>query len=61
MGKKPTPKKRLSKDRGRRRHSTYLAREVVRLKGLSKSPFSKPAGQKDRGSKALEKITKIKA
>lgn len=61
MSKKPTPKKRLSKDRGRRRHSVYLGREVVRLKNMAASPFSGPAAPKDRGSKALKKITRIKA
>lgn len=61
MSKKPVPKKRLSKDRGRRRHSTYLSNEVKRLRGLAASPFSGPAPKKNRGRKALDAITKIKA
>ncbi len=61
MSKKPTPKKRLSKDRGRRRHSVYLGNEVRRLKNLAASPFSGPAPKKRRSEKALEKITTIKA
>ena len=61
MSKKPTPKKRLSKDRGRRRHSVYLGKEVVRLRNFSASPFAAPAKPRKSGSKALKKITKVKA
>lgn len=61
MGKRPTPKKRLSKDRGRRRHSVYVNAEVSRLRGLANSPYAGPAPQKDQSGKALEKITRIKA
>jgi hypothetical protein len=61
MSKRPTPKKRLSKDRGRRRHSAYIVGEVKRLVHFSRSPYAAPAKGKDRGSKALEKITKVKA
>lgn len=61
MSKKPTPKKRLSKDRGRRRHSVYLNLEVVRLKNFAASPFAKPAIHRTRSGKALKKITKVKA
>ncbi len=61
MAKRPTPKKRLSKDRGRRRHSVYVQNEVKRLRGKSMSPYGRPAQKKDRGGKAMKKITKIKA
>ncbi len=61
MAKRPTPKKRLSKDRGRRRHSVYLGKEVVRLRNFAASPFSGPAPARDRSGKALKKITKVKA
>lgn len=61
MSKKPTPKKRLSKDRGRRRHSVYVGREVVRLRNFSASPFSGPAPVRSKSGKALKKITKVKA
>jgi hypothetical protein len=61
MAKRPTPKKRLSKDRGRRRHSVYVGKEVVRLTHFASSPFAGPAKPKNRGSKAVEKITRIKA
>lgn len=61
MAKRPTPKKRLSKDRGRRRHSVYLGNEVKRLKNFSSSPFAGPARPRDKSGKALKKITRIKA
>ncbi len=61
MAKRPTPKKRLSKDRGRRRHSVYVGLEVVRLRNFSASPFAAPAASKNRSKKALQKITKVKA
>lgn len=61
MAKKPTPSKRLSKDRGRTRHSVYLMKETKRLTDLAGSPYSTPALQRDRSGKALEKITRIKA
>jgi hypothetical protein len=61
MSKKPVPSKRLSKDRSRRRHSVYIGVEIRRLKNRSASPYGAPAGAKDKGAKALEKITKIKA
>ena len=61
MAKRPTPKKRLSKDRGRRRHSVYAGLEVRRLTAFASSPFAGPAKSKDRSGKALKKITRIKA
>jgi hypothetical protein len=61
MSKKPTPKKRLSKDRGRRRHSVYVGKEVKRLKHFSLSPYAGPARSKSKSGKALKKITRIKA
>lgn len=61
MSKKPTPKKRLSKDRGRRRHSVYIGKEVVRLKNFAASPYAGPAPARSRSGKALKKITKVKA
>ncbi|MFA5799329.1 MAG: hypothetical protein WC840_00025 [Candidatus Peribacteraceae bacterium] len=61
MAKRPTPKKRLSKDRSRRRHSVYLGKEIVRLRNFSSSPFAGPATAKDRSGKALKKITRVKA
>ena len=61
MSKKPVIKKRLSKDRGRRRHSVYVGKEVVRLRNFASSPYAGPAKQKDKSGKAMKKITRIKA
>jgi hypothetical protein len=61
MSKRPTPKKRLSKDRGRTRHSVYIGKEIKRLKNFSASPYAGPAVPKDRSGKALKKITRVKA
>jgi hypothetical protein len=61
MAKRPTPKKRLSKDRGRRRHSVYVKRENVRLSNFSRSPYSVLAAKKNASGKALKKVTKVKA
>ncbi|MBP7113893.1 MAG: hypothetical protein KBA40_00395 [Candidatus Peribacteraceae bacterium] len=61
MSKKPTPKKRLSKDRGRRRHSVYLNLEVKRLTDFAASPYAGPMIKKNKSGKALKKITRIKA
>jgi hypothetical protein len=61
MAKKPTPKKRLSKDRSNRRHSVYLQEEVKRLTELAASPYAGPVALQSKATKALKKITKIQA
>jgi hypothetical protein len=61
MAKRPTPSKRLSKDRGRTRHSVYLQKEVRRLTNFASSPFAGPAAARAKSKKALDKITRVKA
>lgn len=61
MAKRPTPKKRLSSDRGGNRYGAYLRRQWHRLKGQMNSPYNAYATKRDAGDRALEKITKIKA
>lgn len=61
MAKRPTPKKRRPKSRTRIQRSTYQVSEAKRLLGRSKSPYGAPAKPKNRGEKAVEKITRIKA
>lgn len=61
MAKRPTPKKRRPKSRTRVQRSAYTETEIRRLVGRSKSPFGRPAAPKNKGEKALEKITRIKA
>jgi hypothetical protein len=61
MSKKPVPSKRLSKDRGRTRHSVYVGKEIVRLRNLAASPYAGLAAPKDKAGKALKKITRVAA
>lgn len=61
MGKKPTPKKRREKSRGRTQHSAYVERRIRKLVNKQNSPYGAPAGPKDRAGKALKGITRIKA
>jgi len=62
MAKRPTPDKRLSKDRGGNRYGAYLRKQWRRLRGRMNSPYCRFAeGKKGGADKALEKITKIKA
>ena len=61
MAKRPTPKKRLSNDRSGNRSASFLRKEWRRLRGQANSPFGTWMAKKDKGDKALEKITKIKA
>ncbi len=61
MSKKPTPKKRREKSRGRTQHSAFQLREVRRLMNRQNSPYAAPAEPKNKTDKALEGITRIKA
>jgi hypothetical protein len=61
MSKRPTPKKKRAKRATRLQHSAYLAQEVTRLKKRQNSPYAGPAEPKNKGDKALEGITRIKA
>ena len=60
MAKRPTPKKRLSNDRGGNRYGAYLRKQWRQLRNRMNSPYATPAQQK-ASDKALEKITKVKA
>lgn len=61
MSKRPTPKKKRAKRATRLQHSHYMSQEVSRLKKLQQSPYARPAQPKNKGDKALEGITRIKA
>ncbi|MBT3835242.1 hypothetical protein HOF56_03245 [Candidatus Peribacteria bacterium] len=61
MAKRPTPKQRLSSDRGGKRYGAYLRKQWRRLRNRMNSPYATFVENKDSGDKALEKITKIKA
>ncbi len=62
MAKRPTPSKRLSKDRSGHRYGSYLRKQWRKLRSRMNSPYCRFAeGKKPSEDKALEKITKIKA
>jgi len=61
MAKRPTPSKQLSKDRGGNRYDAYLRKQWRKLRNQMNSPYCQVAPQKEKGDKALEEITKIKA
>lgn len=61
MSKRPTPKKRREKSRGRTQHSIYVQRRIRKLTNKQASPFAVLAGPKDKADKALQSITRIKA
>jgi len=61
MSKRPTPKKRREKSRGRHQHAIYDQKHIRRLGNRQNSPYAVPAKPKGREDKALEKITRIKA
>jgi len=61
MAKRPTPKKRREKSRGRTQHSVYQAKQIKRLTNKQKSPFAIVAEPKNKADKALKGVTRIKA
>jgi len=61
MSKRPTPKKRREKSRGRRQHSIYVQKRIRKLQNRQRSPYGAPAAPKKRARKALKGITRIKA
>ncbi|MCB9808683.1 hypothetical protein H6770_05535 [Candidatus Peribacteria bacterium] len=61
MAKRPTPKKRRAKSTGRAQHSEYQRKQMRRLKNRANSPFAVKAEPKNKASKTLKSITKVKA
>lgn len=61
MAKRPTPKKRRAKSTGRAQHSEYQRKQMRRLENRANSPFAVKAEQKNKASKTLKSITKVKA
>ncbi len=61
MAKKPTPKKRRAKSKGRAQHAVYVQKQIRKLKDRQNSPYATLAGPKRPGEKALKGITRIKA
>ncbi len=61
MAKRPTPKKRREKSRGRTQYSVYEARQIKKLTDKQNSPFAVAAEPKNKDKKALKGVTRIKA
>jgi hypothetical protein len=61
MAKRPTPKKRRAKSKGRHQYAVYVKHEIQRLEDRQNSPYARLAPPKRGGEKAIEKITRIKA
>jgi len=61
MAKRPTPKKRRAKSKGRNQQSVYEAKQIRKLTNRRSSPYAKAAEPKKSAEKALKGITKIKA
>jgi hypothetical protein len=61
MSKRPTPKKRRAKSKGRHQRGVYEAKQIKRLRNRQQSPYALPVGPRDAEGKALEGITRIKA
>lgn len=61
MSKRPTPKKRRAKSKGRNQQSVYEAKQIRRLTNKQQSPFAVACEPKNKADKALKGITRIKA
>ncbi len=61
MAKRPTPKKRRAKSAGRAQHGEYQRKQIRRLKNKANSPFAVKAEAKNKKSKSLKGITRVKA
>lgn len=63
MAKRPTPKSRRAKSKGRGQHSVYVKKQVKKLENAVNSPFATKAPSKklDRVKANPEEITRIKA
>lgn len=61
MSKRPTPKKRRAKSKGRSQFSTYEKKQVARLEKRQNSPYAVRSEPKNKAEKALKGITRIKA
>ena len=61
MSKRPTPKKRRAKSTGRAQHGEYQRKRMLKLYNRANSPFSVKAEPKNKASKSLKGITRVKA
>jgi len=61
MAKRPTPKQRRAKSKGRTQRSVYERKQLKRLTNRQSSPYSVVVAPKGKEEKALKGITRIKA
>jgi|TARA_Y100000310_G_C20546596_1_gene745890 hypothetical protein len=61
MAKRPTPKKRRAKSKGRAQYAVYEAKQIRKLENKQNSPYAVTAESKNKGEKMLKGITRIKA
>ncbi|PIQ75674.1 hypothetical protein COU78_04395 [Candidatus Peregrinibacteria bacterium CG10_big_fil_rev_8_21_14_0_10_49_24] len=61
MAKRPTPKKRRAKSKGKAQHAVYQDKQLRKLTNRQNSPYAAIAEPKNKAGKALKSITKIKA
>jgi hypothetical protein len=61
MAKRPTPKKRRAKSDGGAHYGQFQRRELARLTAKRNSPYAVRAERKNKASKSLKGITRIKA
>ncbi|MDP7454415.1 MAG: hypothetical protein QF809_02660 [Candidatus Peribacteraceae bacterium] len=61
MAKRPTPKKRRAKSKGRNQQSVYEASQIKKITNRRNSPYSRVAEPKNKEKKALKGVTRIKA
>ena len=61
MPKRPTPKQRRAKSKGKAQYSVYEQKQIKRLTDRQNSPYAKKMEPKGKAEKALEGITRIKA
>lgn len=61
MAKRPTPKKRRAKSKGRAQYAVYQEKQIRKLTNKRNSPYAVVAEPKNKEGKMLKGITRIKA
>ena len=61
MAKRPTPKQRRAKSKGRAQYAVYVDKQVKKLTNKRNSPYAVAAEPKNAGKKALKGITRVQA
>jgi len=61
MAKRPTPKQRRAKSKGRAQYAVYVGKQIKKLENKKNSPYATIAEPRKKADKALEGITRIKA